>query len=212
MLNLIFSFWFSTFVNLTHLQGTKNEAHTIVAHEISLQNRYNNSYVNNVFKHNILLATRYATGEKIDPANIKWEKIEKPFQSQLVLKPGETFAFHDDVLPQYEGKVDKTTSAHFNSSEGFRSDGYLVGNGVCHLASLLYWVAQDAGLSALAPTRHDFAPVPDVPSQFGVSIYNYPGKNTSNELQNLYISNTKNRTIAFVFNYDGSKLTIRAVD
>ncbi len=180
-------------------------------HEFSLNNRYGDSFVNNVFKDNILLTTAYANGEKIDPAKIDWGKIEKPFQYKLVLKPGETFAFHDDVLPQYIGKVNKTTNSHFNFQEGFKSDGYLTGDGVCHLASLLYWVAKDAGLDTLAPTRHDFAPVPDVPREFGVSIYNYPGKSESNEAQNLYITNNKNKEITFQFDFDGDKLSVKVI-
>lgn len=182
----------------------------LAAHEFSLNDRYGDSFVNNVFKDNILLAVDYTTGQKMDSTNINWNNVEKPFEYRLVLKPGETFAFHDDVLPIYNGKIAKTTNAHFNSSEGFKSDGYLVGDGVCHLASLLFWVAKDAGLAAVAPTRHDFAPVPDVPSQYGVSIYNNQTKSSGNELQNLYITNNKSREVAFLFTYDGGKLKISA--
>ncbi len=191
-------------VQVSQPKPVEKRVTTLALHQFSLDNRYDNSYVNDVFKKNILLTIRYATADKIN--------IEKPFITQLVLKPGDTFAFHDDVLPQYEGKVNKTTNAHFNAREGFISDGYLVGDGVCHLASLLYWVAKDAGLNVLAPTRHDFAPVPEVPREYGVSIYNYPKKSTANQLQNLYISNTKNKTVAFLFNYDGQMLTIKAVN
>lgn len=179
-------------------------------HEFSLDNRYSNSFVNGVFKDNILLTIDYTAGVKIDPANIDWEKIEKPFKYSITLKPGETFAFHDDVIPKYLGKATKTTNAHFNSTEGFKSDGYLVGDGVCHLASLLYWVAKDARLDTLAPTRHDFAPVPDVPSEFGTAIYDYPGQSSSNEEQNLYITNNKDKDVTFVFAYNGQKLGITA--
>ena len=181
---------------------------TLATHRFSLENRYADSFVNNVFKDNILLTLNYAAREKVDPQKLDWNTIEKPSQYKLVLKPGETFAFHDDVLPQYRGRVSQTTNAHFNFQEGFKSDGYLTGDGVCHLASILYWVAKDAGLDALAPTRHYFAPVPDVPREFGVSIYNYPGKNASNEEQNLYITNNKNKSVEFVFSYDGHDLTV----
>lgn len=179
-------------------------------HEFSLNDRYSNTFVNNVFKDNILLTIDYAANQKIDPANIDWTKIEKPFKYTITLKPGETFAFHQDVLSQYNGKVTKTTNSDFSSDQGFKSDGYLIGDGVCHLASLLYWVAKDAGLDALAPTRHDFAPVPDVPKEFGTSIYKLGDKSQTNELQNLYITNNKNKDVAFVFNYDGQKLGITA--
>lgn len=212
MFTMLFTILFTLITQFTHPKAIKNDGHVIASHEFSLTDRYGNEFVNDVFKDNILLTVKYTTGGKLNPSNINWDEITKPFQAKLTLKPGDTFAFHDDVLSQFEGKVTKTTNAHFNSSEGFKSDGYLVGDGVCHLASLLYWVAKDAGLAALAPTRHDFAPVPDVPSKFGVSIYNNAGKSSSNELQNLYISNTKSKTVTFVFNYDGSKLAIRALD
>lgn len=180
----------------------------LAMHEFSLQNRYKESTVNTVFKDNILLTLKYSAEENITPDNINWEKVEKPFRYTLTLKPGETFAFHDDVLPEYIGKVNKTTNAHFNGTEGFKSSGYLMGDGVCHLASLLYWAARDAGLKTVAPTRHDFAAIPDVPREFGVSIYATPEINTSDQLQNLYIANDKNNDIMFDFIYDGNKLTI----
>lgn len=202
-----------SFMPVTHTQVLAYEPKVLAVHEFSLDDRYQVPSVNEVFKDNILLAVSYTGGVHINPTNVDWNSVEKPFTYKLTLKPGETFAFHDDVLTTYKGKVDKTTNVHFNSSEGFKSDGYLVGDGVCHLASLLYWVAKDAGLDALAPTRHDFAPVPDVPQQFGVSIYRSPaGESQSNELQNLYITNNKDKTIAFVFNYNGDTLTVKAIE
>ncbi len=190
-----------------------SEPKVLAVHEFSLENRYPTPYVNDVFKDNILLTISYAVGKQIDPKDINWDNIGKPFKYTLSLKPGETFAFHEDVLPNYTGKVAKTTNAHFNASDGFKSDGYLMGDGVCHLASILYWVAKDAGLDTLAPTRHDFAPVPQVPQEFGVSIYNNGTKGTgSNQSQNLYITNNKDKTIAFVFDYNGDTLTVEAVE
>ncbi len=191
-------------IQQNHPKVVTNRVNTLASRQFSLENRYNNHFVNDVFKKNILLTIHYTTDKKVN--------INKPFATKLILNPGETFAFHDDVLPQYEGKVNKTTNAHFSANEGFISDGYLVGDGVCHLASLMYWVAKDAGLNVLAPTRHDFAPVPEVPREYGVSIYSSPDKNAPNELQNLYISNSKNKTVAFLFNYDGRNLTIKAVN
>ena len=211
MLNFLSALLFFPFI-LSGLPASNVVDKTLAQHEFSLNDRYGNSYVNDVFKDNILLTVDYATGKKVDGANINWSNVNKPFEHRITLKPGETFAFHDDVLPQYAGKVDKTTNAHFNSTEGFKSDGYLVGDGVCHLASLLYWVARDAGLTAVAPTRHDFAKIPEVPAQYGVSIYNYPGKSASNEAQNLYITNNKTHTVAFEFAYDGNNLKITAVE
>lgn len=214
-------FYFFAILSLLHIFGgqtlqpilwpiAKDQAVTLAQREFSLEKRYGNSYVNGVFKDNILLTIDYLSGKVTDSKEINWSDIGKPFQYKMVLKPGETFAFHDDVLPEYAGKVTKTSNAHFNATEGFKSDGYLVGDGVCHLASLLYWVAKDAGLSTVAPTRHDFAPVPEVPQQYGVSIYATPGANATDQTQNLYITNNRAKTIAFEFNYDGGNLKISA--
>jgi len=116
------------------------------------------------------------------------------------------FAFHEDVLPQFVGKVTAGTHAHFNYDEGFKSDGYLTGDGVCHLASLLYWTARDAGLETLAPTNHDFANVPDVPKEYGVSIFAY------DPMQNLYITNTFDTPVQFVFAVNEDTLTVKVID
>ena len=184
----------------------------IAVREFSLEKRYADSFVNDVFKDNILLNVKYLAHEKIDPKKVNFEDVRKPFEYEFILKPGETFAFHDDVLPEHDGKVTKTTNAHFNSQEGFRSSGYLVGDGVCHLASLLYWVAKDAGIEVLAPTRHDFANIPEIPKEYGVSIYAYPGRQSSDQMQNLYITNNKDRQITFEFSYDGQNLEIKVFE
>src|SRR3989338_7030947 len=184
----------------------------LASREFSLEKRYDNSFVNSVFKDNILLNIKYLAGEKIDPREINWDEVRKPFEYKLILKSGETFAFHDDVLPEFEGKIAKTTNAHFNSQEGFKSSGFLVGDGVCHLASLLYWIARDAGLETTAQVNHNFANIPEVPKEYGVSIYAYPGRQANDQLQNLYITNTRDREIAFEFKYDGRNLKISAVE
>ncbi|HUD45123.1 MAG TPA: VanW family protein [Patescibacteria group bacterium] len=199
------------FLPLAHAQIALPEPKVLAVHEFSLEDRYPVASVNDVFKDNILLAIDYTEGLKINPNSVDWKNVEKPFEYKLALKPGETFAFHDDVLPQYTGKVTKTTNADFSIAEGFKSDGYLAGDGVCHLASLLYWVAKDAGLDTYAPTRHDFANIPEVPEQFGVSIYDdNTDKSQTNEMQNLYITNNKDQTVTFVFNYNGKNLSIKA--
>jgi len=183
---------------------------TLASHAFSLENRYAVPSVNDVFKDNILLTIDYATGEKITPKSIDWKAVEAPFKKTITIEPGKTFAFHDDVLPQFAGTVSATTNAHFSSDEGFKSDGYLVGDGVCHLASLMYWVAKDAGLDAVAPTRHDFAVIPDISREYGTAIYTTGGASSGSEMQNLYITNNKSKPIVFEFAYDGKNLTIRA--
>lgn len=176
--------------------------------EISLENRNNVRYVNDVFKDNILLNLAYMRGEEIDARDVRWDEVAKPFSYSFTLPSGKTFAFHEDVLPEYKEKVALTTNAHFNFDEGFKSDGYLFGDGICHLASLMYWAAKDAGLSSIAPTNHNFMEIPEVPKSFGVSIYSMPGRQTANALQNLYITNNKEKPVIFEFTYNNEKLKL----
>ncbi len=179
----------------------------LASHQFSLEDRYQVASVNNVFKENILLSLAYLRGiSKTTP--VDWSEVNKPFHFELTLKPGQVFAFHDSVLPQYKGKEGYTTHAHFDYQEGFLSDGYLYGDGVCHLASLIYWVAKDAGLDTNAPTNHDFAVIPDVPKEYGVAIYYAPGEESTSANENLYITNNKDKEISFVFDFDGNDLKV----
>lgn len=180
----------------------------VASHEMSLENRYGNTLVNDVFKDNILLTLRYLEGSVTEADNISWEEVKKPLKYEFSLKPNEKFAFHDTTLPEYTKNVVKTTNAHFNYQDGFKSDGYLFGDGVCHLASLIYWVAKDAGLEAVSPVNHNFANVPEVPREYGVSISFRPNETYRSALQNLYITNNKENPISFVFEYDGKDLKI----
>lgn len=189
-----------------------NPDQVLSAHQFSLEKRYDNPSVNSVFKDNILLNVAYLEG-KVTPGNpINWNEVEKPFEYKFTLNPGKTFAFHEDVLEKYKGTVTKTTNTHFNWQEGFKSDGYLVGDGVCHLASLFYWTAKDAGLTAEAPTNHDFMPINQIPKVYGVAIYNVPGQKDTNAQQNLYITNNHQKPIEFVFDYKDNNLKISVVE
>ena len=180
----------------------------MASHKMSLENRYENAYVNDVFKDNILLTLRYLEGSVSGADKISWEDVQKPFKYEFSLKPGQIFAFHDTILPEYAGSIVKTTNAHFNYQDGFKNDGYLYGDGVCHLASLIYWVAKDAGLEVVSPVNHNFADVPEVPKEYGVSISFRPNEVYRSALQNLYITNNKEMPISFVFEYDGEDLNI----
>jgi hypothetical protein len=180
----------------------------LASEQISLEKRYGNTYVNDVFKDNILLNILYLAGKITNKEDINWKEVEKPMDYKFTLLPNKTFAFHDDVLDKYKNSVVKTTNANFNSADGFKSDGYLTGDGVCHLASLIYWASQSAGLDAYAPTAHDFAVIPEIDRKFGVSIYKGPGKSTSNEMQNLYVTNNKDKPIVFNFTYKDSELKL----
>jgi len=162
----------------------------------SLESRYPDPWVNDIFRYNILHTLSLMSS--------------KPYS--FTLNPGEVFAFHEDVLPEFTGKVTQTMHAHFNYADGFKSDGYLYGDGVCHLAALMYWAARDAGLEALAPTNHDFANIPEVPKEYGVSIYFSPGAHDANAKQNLYVTNTLNKPVEFAFAFDGANLTVKVID
>lgn len=176
----------------------------LASHTMSLNNRYGNEFVNTVFKDNILLTMEYMEGKVKSGDKIDWGEVEKPLHYEFTLNPGQKFAFHDVTTPDYTDAV-VTTNAHYSSAEGFKSDGYLVGDGVCHLASIIYWSAKDAGLEANAPTNHDFAVINEVPKEYGVSIYTMPQAHQGAN-NNLYITNNKEKPVHFVFDYkdDGS--------
>lgn len=187
--------------------SAKPEVHALGSREFSLENRYPDKWVSDVFKDNILLNLAYMRGA-VKSSNVNWDEVRKPFNYKFSLKKDQIFAFHEDVLPQFQGKVVKTTEAHFNSYEGFKSDGWLIGDGVCHLASIINWAARDAGLEVLSPTNHDFMPIPEIPKEYGVAIYDVPGQGYSNEAQNLYVKNNKDKAISINFDYNGKELKV----
>lgn len=162
--------------------------HVLSSFDMPLSDRQPVTYVNDVFRFNIL------------------HTLDLMGTYQFTLKPGETFAFHNDVLLKYQGKVTKTTNARFNFADGFKSDGYLMGDGVCHLASLMNMVARQSGLDVESPTNHNFAVIPDIPREYGVSIYSYSA------LQNLYITNNKDYPVEFKFEYVNDKLNLEVVE
>lgn len=191
----------------------KSQETVLAQRSFSLNYRYPVPSVSNIFKDNILLALAYIDGRVKNTKDINWDQIEQPFDSKITLQPGQTFAFHDKVLPQYQGKVALTGNSNFGASDGYKTDGYLYGDGVCHLASFISWVAKDAHLDVLAPTRHDFAAIPEVPKEQGVSIYYDPNDSAHSERSNLYITNNMDKTVSFVFHYgDDGELTIKAVE
>lgn len=193
-------------VGVTTLDVNSVPSQLLASKEISLETRYDDAFVNGVFKDNILLNIAYLSGKVTNAADINWEEVGKPFKYKFSLDPGKTFAFHEDVLPQYAVSLTLTTNAHFNFDDGFKSDGWLFGDGVCHLASLMYWAAKEAGLDAYAPARHDFRAIPEIPREFGVSIYKMPGQVGANAYQNLYITNNQAEPIVFEFDYNGKTL------
>ena len=173
-----------------------------------LDDRYPIPSVNTVFKDNILLTLAYMSGAVKNSSQIDWNSVRKPSQYVMTLQPGEVFAFHDDVLPEFAGKQIITTNAHFGAEQGFEYDGDLYGDGVCHFATLINWAARDAGLAVVAPTPHNFAKIPDIDPKYGTAIYYNAGDSAANEAQNLYVENNFDKPVKLVFTYDNDTLTV----
>ncbi len=178
----------------------------LATHSISLENRWDDSqFVNDVFKDNILLALFYLDNKIEDKSQINWDEIQKPFKAEFTLNPTEIFAFHEHTLKDYSDNLVKTTNANFIGSEGFRNSGNLIGDGVCHLASLMYWVADEAGLKTYNPSDHNFAIINEVPKEYGSGIL------SPNPLGNLYITNNLEKPVIFSFDFDGENLKLSVV-
>lgn len=209
-MNVIEPILFFVFSQIAALSADGNAVtqKILSSEQISLEKRYENKFVNDVFKDNILLNLSYLGGKVTKREDINWEEVNKPYSYSFALLPGKTFTFHEDVLPQYKDTLVKTTNAHFNYDDGFKSDGYLMGDGVCHFASLIYWVAKNAGLDAYAPTNHNFAVIPQIGKEFGVSIYKMPGQVNANAMQNLYVTNNKENAVIFEFEYKNGELKL----
>jgi len=176
---------------------------------LDLETRYENDFVNEVFKDNILLALYYLKGEQI-VKNPDWEKVRKPFELSFELKPGEMLAFHENILTEYKGKVVKTMDSRFMSDEGYRSSGFLVGDGVCHLASLMNWAASEASLNVISKVNHNFRLIPGIDEKYGTSIrFSQTGNNSQN--QNLYIENNLDQPIIFKFKIDEKTLSLEII-
>lgn len=180
--------------------------------EMDLTKRLPNSFGSQVFADNILLSLHYLKGdvEKLrvsenkviyGPDDIDWNKVRDSFEVNFTLKPGEIYAFHNVLLPEFK-EAKYTMNSKFYTQEGYKSLAGLGGNGVCHIASLINWVAKDAGLETVAHVNHDFYPVPGVPREYGVSIFS-----TSAD-QNLYIRNNFEEPIEFRFKADNKKVVL----
>lgn len=175
---------------------------------MDLSIRYPEPYINGVFKDNILLNLAYLSGKVQNAAQVNWDEIRKSSSYEFTLQPGEVFAYHDGVLPQFEGRVTKIGGSHFGGEDGYRSSGYLYGDGVCHFATLINWTAQSAGLQVTAPTNHNFAPVPGVDPIYGTSIYYAYGQPEVSGMQNLYVENTYEYPVTIHFTAEGNSLKV----
>lgn len=168
-------------------------------------------FMSDVMADNILLTLSYLNDEPINRFQVDWAQVRRDRVVEFTLNPGQSFAFHEDILPEYDSKVVKTTNSHFNLSEGFKHDGYLPGDGVCHFASLMYWVAKEANLTALAPRNHNFMEIPGIAREHGVAIYFMPGSKTANSNQNLYITNSFDSPVTFWFTVSGNELQAQVI-
>lgn len=185
----------------------------LASHEINLAERTpGGGYMSDVMADNILLNLAYLNNEISDPKAINWEEVRRSRTIEFKLKRGEVFAYHEDALPEFEGKVALTTNSKFNWEQGFKHDGYLMGDGVCHLASLMNWVSKEAGLKTEVPTNHDFMPIPGIEREHGVAVYFMPGNKDANARQNLYITNTKDKTILFRFIIEQQNLRLQILE
>lgn len=180
--------------------------------ELSLANRHANSRVNEIFKNNILLNLAYLNGTVTSKADLDWNNVSQMKDFSFTLQPGETFAYHDHVLAKYQDSLAITTKSHFSAAEGYLFSGFLYGDGVCHLASVINWAAQDAGLEVVRTKAHSIAKIPDVPDEYGVSIYTIAGQKNSGVNNNLYISNNKTQPVEFRFSVVGETLIVEVVE
>lgn len=187
------------------------EERTLAKEELKLTDRLADKYGNEVFSDNILLSLHYLKGDvnsvkksqKVNSAeDIDWEKVRKPFEVSFELKPGETFAFHNKELPEIKDSVVKSTNSKFITTEGYKVFAGLGGNGVCHIASLVNMTSKKGGLEVISKVNHDFYPIPDVPREYGTSIF------SDSEDQNLYIKNNLERNVNFVFKITENKVIL----
>lgn len=162
----------------------------LAQHLLSLNDRMESSYANEIFRQNILL-------------NIKY------FPKEITLAPGETFAFHDKLLPEYKNKVVKTGFTQFSRKEGFKSVGGLRANGVCHLATLMNWAASQAGLLVFAPSHHSF--INGVPKKFWTSIYYHPNGGWRTLNQNLYLTNPFPYSVKLIFETNRQSVVLKVI-
>lgn len=181
--------------------STINETYTektlLAKQDMDLSIRYANPVTNDVFKDNILLNFAYMSGRVQNARQVNWDEVREPATYEFTLQPGQVFAYHDSILPEFQKDVVKIGGSHFGSEDGYRSSGYLYGDGVCHLASLINWAARSASLEVVAPTNHDFAKIPGIDRVYGTAIYYAYGQPEISAMQNLYIRNNFDYPVTF---------------
>ncbi len=182
-----------------------NQQEVVLAeHLLDLTIRDEDPKANQGFADNILLALHYLKGD-VKSSKIDWGWARKPFEVSFVLQPGEVFSFHKNVLSEYSYPI-VAINSEFLTTEGYKSVWGLGGNGVCHLASLMNWVASEAGLTVIAPNGHNFAPIPGVPKKYGTSI------RSQSQNQNLYIINSYDYSVSFSFEISNQKVLLKILE
>ena len=183
--------------------------------QLDLTTRHPDENINGVFADNILLAVWYFSGQSQPPESTR---ILDRIIVEVELGPGEVWAFHDMVLPEFKPEALETSGGsliasgtRYTAKEGYRTALGLPGNGVCHLATLMNWVASEAGLEVTAKVNHNFAPVPGVPEKYGTSIRYSPDGSLNSANQNLYIKDNFDDPIRLIFTLEGSSLKLRIV-
>jgi hypothetical protein len=165
---------------------------SVASETLDLKTRSPFPSVNEGFGDNILLSLHYLNGEKFSAGQVNWEEIRKPLKVSFMLGPDQVFAFHDLVLPQYQNPA-VTLNSNFSMKDGYKFVAGLPGSGVCHLATLMTWVAKEAGLEVTALASHDFAPVKGIDRKYGTAIM------SNSATQNLYIKNNSGVPLVFEF-------------
>ena len=167
------------------------ESHILASESLDLSRRAPVESVNEGFKENILIAL---------------EHLKRINNGTLILQPGEVFAFHKNILPQFKGEKIIAQESGFGVKDGYKVVAGLPGNGVCHLASLMNKVARKAGLEVVSEVNHNFAGIPGIEREYGTSIYFMPGGGRNSANQNLYINNNKQFPVEFVFDLSDNQL------
>lgn len=195
----------------TPMQVRQVYGDVLAEREMLLTNRHADAWVNGVFADNMRLTLAYLSGDVKTAQDINWDAVRRPKTQEFTLKPGEVFAYHDTVMAQFAAQTTVTTRAHFSAQDGFRSSGFLYGDGVCHLASLFNQAGRAAGLNVVAPVNHDFATIPDLAREYGTAIYYDPFNHSVSEQQNLYIENTLDKPVTFVIRTETDKIVVTIV-
>lgn len=178
--------------------GQLVQSQILASETMDLSNRYSVKSISDGFKENILIVLHYLA--------LQGDSLEDQGVSLIVL-PGEVFAFHKNILPEFKQDKIITQESGFLRKEGYVSVAGLQGNGVCHLASLMNLVANEAGLEVTSPVNHNFAQILGIDKKYGTSIYYLPNGGAISQRQNLYIRNNREYPVEFRFSLTENLLT-----